>query len=269
MISLKRNSKLELVPALGKRVRKSSIYTPNQKEQFRISRGKFNDFLTCPKCFYLDRVMGLASPGMPGWTLNETTDLLLKKEFDICREQQKPHRIFLENNLNHLVPFDHPDMDKWRDSLRHGLSIKFENILLTGGVDDVWQDTNTDELIVVDYKSQASSYKVETKSYLSSPFHEGYKIQMDFYAYLLTEMGFKVSNTAYFLVCNANRGAEGFFGKLDFSESLVPYPWNSDWIPQRLVEMLKTMNSEEIPHSNKSCENCAYAMQRTAVDQMS
>ena len=35
------------------------------------------------------------------------------------------------------------------------------------------------------------------------------------------------------------------------------------------AEMLKTMNSEEIPHSNKSCENCAYAMQRTVVDQMS
>ena len=125
MISLKRNSKLELVPALGKRSRQSSIYKPNQKEPFKISRGKFSDFLTCPKCFYMDRVKGLASPGMPGWTLNETTDRLLKKEFDICREEQTPHRIFLENNLSHLVPFDHPDMDKWRDSLRNGLMINY------------------------------------------------------------------------------------------------------------------------------------------------
>ena len=168
MISLKRNGKLELVPAPGKRSRKSSIYTPNQKEQFRISRGKFNDFLTCPKCFYMDRVKGLASPGMPGWTLNETTDLLLKKEFDICREEQKPHRIFLENNLDHLVPFKHPDMDKWRDSLRNGLMTNYENIILTGGVDDIWQDNNTKELIVVDYKSQANSREVEPISYLSS-----------------------------------------------------------------------------------------------------
>ncbi len=52
MISLKRNGKLELVPASGKRSRKSSTYTPNQTEQFRISRGKFNDFLTCPRCFF-------------------------------------------------------------------------------------------------------------------------------------------------------------------------------------------------------------------------
>ena len=66
MISLKRNSKLELVEATGIRVRKSSMYTPNQNEDFKISRGKFSDFLTCPRCFYLDRVKGLASPGMPG-----------------------------------------------------------------------------------------------------------------------------------------------------------------------------------------------------------
>ncbi len=51
MINLKRNKKLELVPAKGIRTRKSSIYTPNQLEQFKVSRGKFNDFLTCPRCF--------------------------------------------------------------------------------------------------------------------------------------------------------------------------------------------------------------------------
>ena len=72
-------SKLELVPAPGIRVRQSSIYKPNQEQNFKISRGKFSDFLTCSRCFYMDRVKGIVSPGMPGWTLNETTDRLLKK----------------------------------------------------------------------------------------------------------------------------------------------------------------------------------------------
>ena len=96
MISLKRNSKLELVEAPGKRSRASSIYIPGQTEDFKISRGRFSNFLTCPRCFYLDRVIGLSEPGMPGWTLNETTDLLLKKEFDECRENQIPHRLFAQ-----------------------------------------------------------------------------------------------------------------------------------------------------------------------------
>ena len=158
-------------------------------------------------------------------------------------------------------------MDKWRDSLRNGLMINFENIILTGGVDDIWQDTNTGELIVVDYKSQANSREVEPVSYLSSPYHQGYKVQMDFYAYLLTEMGFDVNKIAYFLVCNADRNAEGFFGKLDFSETLIPYEWNSNWIPSKLDEMVKTLNSENIPQSNESCENCAYARERSIFDQ--
>ena len=266
MISLKRNGKLELVEATGLRTRQSSIYKPNQNEDFKISRGKFSDFLTCPRCFYLDRVKGIVSPDMPGWTLNETTDLLLKKEFDECREKQIPHRIFKDNNLEHVVPFLHPDMDKWRNSLHHGLKIKYNNIILTGGVDDIWQDTNSKELIVVDYKSQASTKPVETESYLASEYHKGYKIQMDFYAFLLKEMGFKVSNTSYFLVCNADRNAEGFNGKMNFSETLIPYECKTDWIPEELRGMLNTLNSETIPEGNISCVNCAYARQRSKFD---
>ena len=72
MTDLKRNSKKELAPATGKRTHSSSIYKPNQNEDFKISRGKFSDFLTCPRCFFIDRVIGLVSPGTPGWTLNET-----------------------------------------------------------------------------------------------------------------------------------------------------------------------------------------------------
>ena len=59
MIDLKRNSKKELVPATGKRVRASSIYKPRQTQDFKISRGKFSDFLTCPRCFYMERVMAI------------------------------------------------------------------------------------------------------------------------------------------------------------------------------------------------------------------
>jgi hypothetical protein len=264
MIDLKRNSKKELVPAPGKRIRASSIYTPNQQEDFKISRGRFSNFLTCPRCFYLDRVVGLEEPGMPGWTLNETTDLLLKQEFDTCREAQTPHRLFLENGLVHLVPFKHPDMDKWRDSLHHGLMHRFEdtNIILTGGVDDIWQDTRDGRQIVVDYKSQANTRSLDAETYLSDVYHQAYKTQMDFYTYLLQQMGFEVAETAYFLVCNADRTAEGFYGEMKFSETLIPYNWNTDWIHGKVSEMIELMNNDIIPDAHPSCKNCAYAHQR-------
>ena len=85
-------------------------------------------------------------------------------------------------------------MDKWRDSLHHGLTARFEdtNIILTGGVDDIWQNTKNGKLILVDYKSQANSAPLEPKTYLSDVYKHGYKVQIDFYAYLLQKMGFDV-----------------------------------------------------------------------------
>ena len=263
MIDIKRNSKKELIKANGLRTKASSCYSPNQKADFKISRGKFYNFLLCQRCFYLDRVKGLDPPGTPGWSLNETTDLLLKKEFDFCRERQIPHRLFYANELNHLVPFDHPQIDSWRDSLHKGLILRYKdsNIILTGGIDDIWQDTISNKLIIVDYKSQAKIGRVDKQEYLADPYHQAYMIQMDFYAYLLFGMGFNLSDTAYFLVCNAKRDSDEFNKKMNFDEYIIPYKWNIDWIEKKIDEMILLMNDIKIPEPNISCKNCAYAEQ--------
>jgi len=267
MIDLKRNGKKEPIRATGLRSRVSSCYSPNQKEDFKISRGKFSNFLTCKRCFYLDRVKGLDPPGTPGWTLNETTDLLLKKEFDYCRERQIPHRLFIENQLSNVVPFDHPEIDNWRDSLHKGLMLRHKdtNIILTGGVDDIWQHNISKQLIIVDYKSQAKLGRVDKQDYLEDPYHEAYKIQMDFYAYLLLGMGFDVHQTSYFLVCNAKRDDQEFQKRMNFDEYLVPYNWNIDWIDNKIDEMVNVMNDKQVPEQNLSCKNCAYSEQYAKV----
>jgi hypothetical protein len=71
MINLKRNSKKELALASGKRTRASLIYQPNQSTDFKISQRKFSDLLTCPRCFYMDRVLGLDLTVAMGLTLHE------------------------------------------------------------------------------------------------------------------------------------------------------------------------------------------------------
>jgi len=83
---------------------------------------------------------------------------------------------------------------------------------------------------------------------------------------VMREMGFEVSDTFYFLVCNTNRKADGFFGKLDFEEVLVPYRWNAQWIPEKVSEVINCLNSDDIPKSNIACKNCAYARQRGIVE---
>jgi hypothetical protein len=141
------------------------------------------------------------------------------------------------------------------------LAFKIEegNIVLHGGVDDVWLHKPTGRLIIVDYKSQAGRRPVSTWQYLSNVHHQAYKVQLDVYAYLLTKMGFPVWPTGYFYVCNADRNAPSFNGQLLFQETLVPYKWNIDWIDEQLSEMVRVLDSPDIPEANPSCENCAYA----------
>lgn len=269
MISLKRK-KGELVKAKGVRVVKKFIYQPNQKEDFKISRSKFEDFLKCEKCFYLDRVGGLESPDMPAFTLNETTDLLYKKEFDICREKQQPHRLLINNKLSHIIPYQHEDIEKWRDSLHHGLMARYKktNIILSGGVDDVWINTKNNKLVVLDYKSQAKTQdKLTVDEYLEDVFHQSYKTQLEFYSYLLTLMGFEVEETGYFVVCNADRDKENFEQVMRFDELLVPYKLDTSWLDKKIDQMIKVLDNKKEAVSHESCMNCAYQRERSRIDQ--
>ncbi len=258
-MSLKRNSKGEIEEVKPLRTRKGSIYLKGSSTAFKISRSKFTNFLECKRCFYLERVKGLKDPSMPGWSLNSAVDDLLKKEFDEFRKQQKPHTFVKKNNLN-FVPFEHEKIDHWRNALRGGISYldTNTNIEIHGGVDDIWFDTEKKELVVVDYKAQSNNRPVETKTYLTNIYHQGYKIQMDIYVHILRKMKFKVSDIAYFYVCNAERNYERFDGKLNFTTTLIPYQTNTSWIDKKVVEMKQILDSENIPEINKSCEKCMY-----------
>ena len=120
-MGLKKNSQGELVDASSFRSRKDSIYSKGSNKPFKVSRTKFSNFLSCKRCFYLDRVKGLKEPSMPGWALNIAVDELLKKEFDYYRKSQKPHPMMSKNKLN-FVPYQHKDMDHWRNARTGGIS---------------------------------------------------------------------------------------------------------------------------------------------------
>ena len=65
------------------------------------------------------------------------------------------------------------------------------------------------------------------------------KFRWTFINFLLNKMGFKTSDTAYFLVVNANRNASGFHGNMEFSETLVPYKHDISWIDEQVQNMIK------------------------------
>jgi len=292
VIDLKRNTKGEFVKATGLNSQAWRLYKPNQKEDFKISRSRFEDFMKCSRCFYLRLVSGFQEPGIPQFKLNELTDTLLKKEFDECRKNQKPHKKLVGNGLGHIIPYDAGKkmmtnskkvekewqiIDIWRDAINHGLKHRFKdtNIILQGGVDDVWFNTKTKELIIVDYKSQASSKEVSQDTYFSKGgFHGSYKTQLNFYAYLMkgmkseNEIKYEISPDSYLYVVNGLDLEEGFNGKIKFSETLIHHKIKTDYLDNEIQNMINTINSEKIPayRVDESCKNCAYARQRSKVD---
>ena len=161
---------------------------------------------------------------MPGWALNVAVDELLKKEFDQYRNEQKPHPIMLKHNLN-FVPYKHKDLDIWRNSLKGGISYLDDktNLIIHGGIDDIWFDLKEKKLVVVDYKAQSSNYPITVSSYLDAEWHLSYKLQMDIYVHILRKMNFKVSDLSYFYVCNGLKTNDKFNNKIDFTTTLIPY----------------------------------------------
>jgi hypothetical protein len=234
--------------------RKRNLFQPTSPTPFRVSRSKIDLFFKCPRCFYLDRRLGIAQPSGPPFSLNSAVDILLKKEFDQHRAAGNPHPLMRAYGLD-LIPFQHAEMDAWRDSLRRGIQYHHPptNLLITGGVDDVWVHPSG-ELAIVDYKATAKNGEVN----LDAAWQDGYKRQMEIYQWLFRRNGFPVSNTGYFVYCNGNTDSAAFDARLEFTIKIIPYEGNDAWVEQILSELHACLMREGLPPPASACDFCAY-----------
>lgn len=234
--------------------RTRGIYTPDSKEPFKLSRSKIDLFLQCPRCFYLDRKLGVGRPpGFP-FALNSAVDALLKQEFDTYRADGTKHPLIEKYGVD-ARPVPHKDLDKWRHNFT-GIQFLHEptNFMIFGAIDDLWQNSQG-EYIVVDYKSTS---KDEEITELNKEWQDGYKRQMEVYQWLLRQNGYKVSDTGYFVYCNGKKDRKAFDGKLEFDVTLVPYTGNDSWVENTILEAHKCLNSDKIPKANPECDYCSY-----------
>ena len=246
--------------------RHRGIYKPEHPEPYEVSRSRIEAFINCPACFWLDRVKGVKFPGMPPFLLNSATDTLLKKDFNKFRELQKPHPFMERNGLGHLVPFQYEDFETWTKSLQLGLKTYHEksNLIIGGGLDDVWHDPKTNELFIVDYKSTAGKRTEDLSKLepinLRGRYKEGYKRQMEMYQWILRaimkekDKDYEVSNTGYFVYVNGDQHFEN--GMLDedpkkatmkFNVQLLEYNGDDSWVENTIKEISKCLKSSECP----------------------
>ncbi|MEK7567483.1 MAG: PD-(D/E)XK nuclease family protein [Patescibacteria group bacterium] len=244
------------------RVRGRGNFDPDDSKPFRISRSKLDLFLECPKCFYLDQRLGIGRPSTYPLTLNIAVDELLKKEFDILREEKRPHEIMLKYGVD-AVPFRHADLDKWRNAMSQGVEFVDEktNLSVRGGIDDVWINSSG-ELMVVDYKATSKKDEITLGGDLGAQ----YKRQMEVYQWLLRKNGFKVSNTGYFVYVNGRKDAEKFDGKLEFDMILLPCAGDPSWIDELLPQIKECLIGDVIPKNNDNCQYCSYRFEAVSAD---
>lgn len=242
------------------KVKERGLYKPGDDKPFKVSRSGIELFVECPCCFYLNNVVGIRRPSGPPFNINKAVDTLLKKEFDVHRMEETAHPYMKQYGIR-AVPFQHEMMDEWRENFK-GVRFVHEpsNILVTGAVDDIWQDEDG-KLIVVDYKATSKSEEVN----LDAEWQMGYKRQMEVYQWLLRRLGFEVSNTGYFVYCNGKADAEAFDGKVEFDVSLLPYEGDDSWVEGTLMKLKECLDLPKPPAPSADCEFCGYARARASL----
>src|SRR3989344_1714633 len=235
-------------------------YNPAKPEEFRLSRSKIDLYLECPRCFYMDRKLGVSRPDTPPFTLNSAVDHLLKKEFDIHRKAGTAHPLMKTYKVD-AIPFDHEELDIWRENFK-GLQYFYEptQITVTGAIDDLWISPKG-ELSVVDYKATSKDKEIELED---TRWHNQYRRQMEVYQWLLRKKGFNVSDTGYFVYVNGKRDRKAFDGKLEFDVKILEYKGNDGWVEKAILDAKKCLDGE-LPKPADECEYCAYRIAAAKV----
>ena len=236
----------------------------NNQEPYEISRSRIENFVRCPACFYMIQVEGIEFPSIPGFNINEATDILLKRDFDNYRENKSSHPFLKKHGLSHLIPYKHKHFELWTQSMHFGAKDRMHydhpetNLRVGGGLDDVWLNTKTNKLHIVDYKS-TSQKKDNGPINLDDKWKASYKRQMDLYSWIMKKKGFEVDKIGYFLYCDGDRFTQNSFLKaenaiMEFKITLIPYETNFDWIEDTLKKIYLTLRLKERPPHATDCE---------------
>jgi hypothetical protein len=228
-----------------------------------LSRRQMDQFIKCPRCFWLEKRHGVILPAGYPLALNQAMDTLLKQEFDLCRREGRPHPIqsqhvtALEDGTLDASPcgpvqarlFPEADrLQEWRSS-RRGLrwTDPLTEFTLFGAVDDLFQFPDG-SLAVVDYKSSGAS---QIKVYPS------YRFQLEVYTFLLSRMGYATSEDGY-LAFFVARKDDGFGGRLPFQGTLVRVKLKPERVVDLFREAAALAEADSAPLPGEECDLCRW-----------
>ena len=236
--------------------RKNSTYKYETGKTFKLSRSGIDSFIKCQRCFFLNKVGNIKDIGMPGFSLNSAHDELMKKELDIYREKGEAHP-YMESLERNLIPFQHEKMEDWRNNFK-GVTYhhKKTDLIITGAIDDIWIDTDTDELVITEYKSTSTQSEIDLND--GTPWKEQYKRQIDIYQWLFKMNGFTVADDSVFLYSNGIKTSKKFNDVMKFKTYVLEYKGSTEWVEPKILEIKKVLDGKAIPQINEDCDTCSY-----------
>ena len=95
----------------------------NNQNPYELSRTRVETFLKCRACFWLQQLKGVKPPEIPSFTINTTTDILLKRDADTVRGRSSLP-IWDSVGLGHMVPFEHEHLENGLTRCNLGLTTR-------------------------------------------------------------------------------------------------------------------------------------------------
>ncbi len=232
---------------------KKKLYIRNNPDPFLMNRTKLDLFADCRRCFYFDLIAGIKRPHGPPQVINNAINQVLKNEFNAYRLEEKPHPIMMNIKQN-LLPAKHKDLEVWRNNFK-GVQFlhKKTNLKLSGSITDLWVDKDTDEFVLVEYKSTAKKDTIK-----HDQIWPGYWKQLSFYKYLFEKNEISINENGYIIILNASKKSERLNEKLTFETKIFTQKLDINWIEEQIYSAYKILQLDIPPPLSNNCKYCNY-----------
>jgi len=150
-------------------------------------------------------------------------------------------------------------------------------------LDDVWENIETGELHIVDYKSTAQMSKTPKpldETFIAPPtdpkqpdYKAGFRRQMEMYQWIARRRGFTVSDIGYFVYVDGQHvGIDGMLDQNDpatawmrFQTAVIPFVGDDSWVEDAIRKAKDTLLKATAPKHAEGCEHGAFLEQVNAV----
>jgi len=198
--------------------------------------GKLNMPDFCPRCFWLERHLGKSPSVFPG--IFSTLDAITKRSAHRSFEQRNQAPDWL--GMPELI--DVVDGD-----ICFKLPMKQGDWILVGKPDDIFK-VKDNSYYMIDYKTAKFTGRQDELLPI-------YQVQLNAYAYLAEQYGFKPISKLFLVYCQPNENIKNDIDfELGFETFVLELEIDKDLLPNLLEEARQIVDQKELPQAHPKCK---------------